>query len=162
MNLREYEEIFVSLSPLNVRFSQLAKILYELGFKRTDFSEGDVFYLKRSDRVEKCQTDDLINVYSFSDGQELFYFKDEDPVIDEVQLGYLLAYMPIENLESFIHQVWRLANRLDSKVHFSGSAISAEQLTSAIQSYADELTKAVDKPGSMKLYQAISKLYPLP
>ncbi|MFC3195773.1 hypothetical protein ACFODZ_16070 [Marinicella sediminis] len=162
MNLKEYEEIFVSLSPLNVRFSQLAKILYELGFKRTGFSEGDVFYMLRSDQVEKCQTDTLINVYTFSDGQELFYFKNEDPVIDEVQLGYLLASMPIENLESFIHQVWRLANRLNSQVHYSGSAISATKLTAVIQSYADELTKSVDQPGSFKLHKAISKLYPLP
>ena len=156
---RWHQEVIVTLRPENWLFSELATILDRLDYSKDE--TGEVFFYARQDPVEPWQTDELVTVSVFIDGKEVDYYDDEVQNIDEIQLGYLLPWQPVENAGAFVKKVWELAGELATPVRLDEKQIEKSELLALIERFANDLEERLEAPGGELLAQAIEEDLPI-
>jgi hypothetical protein len=143
--------------PLQLKF--VRSFLVADGYESA--SDGEVFHLSRPDRVEPWQVESIVNVHLWSKQQELYFVPPIDDVCTDIELTYLLPWLPIEHAATFVSAVFRCAERFATSATLQGTNCTRQSLIDAIHGFAADLERRLEAPGGQHLAIAIDQKLPL-
>lgn len=156
-----FEEIKAYLISDKVRpRKELHKLLKDIGY----IPEDDFYILERNDEVMPWQTEELLTL-DIKLGDAYKYETEEDiedgrsSYWNEMEVSYLMATMPRENLCEFVDRVDELVNKLSLKLVFDGSEMNISSFKTTLEKIADELADKYAPAGSEELALLIEDDY---
>lgn len=154
--LHEVERVRLSSSaprPL----AELPAVFASQGFKLHD----DVLSLDRGGNIPPWQHPSIVEVAVFHEDEEVFGF--DEGVWDAIELTYLFASLPFENVERFLAVVAATCEQLSLCPEFRGKATTLGSLRVEFDKIKDEVqSQTGEMPGSEGLAILIHSTYPRP
>ena len=158
---KRYENFEATLTSveLNSR-KELHEYLKSHGWSSLD----DFYFLKRTDKSEKWQAEDLASLSVFNRGNDIYETEEgisEDGAThwDSIRLSYLLASHPSENNPVFLSRVNNLAQEFSLKIIYQGQDVSIGQLEIESSRLSDSLKMEYAVQGSKDLAIYIAMTY---
>ncbi|MDR6227191.1 hypothetical protein [Desmospora profundinema] len=157
--LHESKEVFlIPSSPQPC--SKLAEALLPLGYTEDD----GFYYLKRTGEHPNWQSENIVSVDVYKDGQEIEAiedeFDDEPCEWDKLKFEYLLATLPVYTIDLFVDGVTQVSEKLKYPLIYEGRKVSSQELKKEFRKCANELRRNVGEPGSKSVRIEIALTYP--
>lgn len=135
--------------------AELLTVFLSQGFTLHD----DVMSLDRKERAPPWQHCSLVEVEVRHDGVEVFGF--DEGSWDVIELKYLFASLPFDNVERFLDVVATISGLLGIPPEFRGERMTQDSLASEFSRIRDELRASTgEDAGSEGLAILIQSTYP--
>jgi hypothetical protein len=135
-------ELFDLIGLRVLSLADIQPALEALGF----IFEDDFAYLKREDRVEQWQTEELVTCEFLAAGSEVY---PDESDFDSLRLSVLVASLPEEQVVRALHVVFDLADRVRLDVSHASRAVSRTAIPALVTDWtADLLGETGDICGS--------------
>jgi hypothetical protein len=136
---------------------ELLEVLTSQGFSLHE----DVLSLDRGGKIPPWQHPSIVEITVFHEDEEVFGF--DEGVWDAIELNYLFASLPFENVERFLAIVAATCERLSLCPEFRGKTTTVESLRVEFDRIRDEVqSQTGETPGSEGLAILIHSTYPRP
>ncbi|HEX9996860.1 MAG TPA: hypothetical protein VGB45_06935 [Abditibacterium sp.] len=157
-----HEREDVQIIPSDSRScAELWPLLKMAGFTQ----QHDVWSLRRRGDIPNGQSDGCGTVSIFDGDEELYL--DEEEIIelgeeakwDKIEISYLLASLPEQQIESFVNAVSTLSTALQIPLIYEGQQFSSKELQEKFQSFCRYLDEEYGGAGSKTIQHFIDIHY---
>jgi len=146
-------EVFDLVGQRGLSLAETQPLLETLGF----VFEDDFASLTRADRVEKWQTETLVQCEFLSKGSEVY---PDESDFDSLRLSVLVASLPEDQVVRALQMVFDIADRVRLDVSHSSRTVTRAEISALVAGWAEEiLGEAGDSCGSESAAILISMEY---
>ncbi|MDX1706879.1 hypothetical protein [Pseudidiomarina sp.] len=152
--------VSVKFSDGEVRSIKMIKeILHKCEFIPS--GDGETYTIPRKEHIEDWQTESIVYVSLLRKGEEVYFNHEGYSDWDVLNLEYLLPWLPIENITTFLETVEYVSKHLGISAEFNGGSFVASEVKNYALECARELTERMEAPGGEFLAQAIEMDLPV-
>lgn len=154
-DLRKFHEreVFDLVGQRGLSFAEIQPLLETLGF----VFEDDFASLMRADRVEKWQTETLVQCEFLLQGSVVY---PDESDFDSLRLSVLVASLPEDQVVRALQMVFDVADRVRLDVFHSSRSVTRAEISALVAGWtADILGEAGDISGSESVAILISMEY---
>ena len=157
-----YEKIVVSLTSIHL---QSRKSLHNFLKRRGYTSMDDFYFLARKEAVPSWQSDIIVHIDVRRMGLEVYETQEDvgeeiSTDWDELELTYLMATIPQENISRFVEEVNEISEEFGLMININSGVIDNKNLERLLNNMAEEIRDMGTLPGSKELRILISLEYP--